>query len=71
MWWVRFFCDLGFPIWLVCDSLEAGIRLRGRALIKPRDERQKNLLRPAPDQIIDLCHALVRLAQEIGWGLSL
>src|SRR6266436_1566378 len=35
---------------------------------KPRDERQKDLFRPALDQIIDLGHPLVRLAQEIDWG---
>jgi hypothetical protein len=34
---------------------------------KPRDERQKDLFRPALDQIIDLGHPLVRLAQEIDW----
>jgi IS5 family transposase len=35
---------------------------------KPRDERQKDLFRPALDQIIDLGHPLVRLAQEIDWS---
>src|SRR6266446_10641259 len=35
---------------------------------KPRDERQKDLFRPALDQIIDLGHPLVRLAGEIDWG---
>jgi IS5 family transposase len=35
---------------------------------KPRDDRQKDLLRPALDQIIDLSHPLARLAQEIDWG---
>ncbi len=34
---------------------------------KPRDDRQKDLLRPALDQILDLGHPLVRLAQEIDW----
>jgi transposase, IS5 family len=34
---------------------------------KPRDERQKDLFRPALDQIIDMSHALVRLAQQIDW----
>ena len=33
----------------------------------PRDARQKDLLRPALDQIIDLGHPLARLAQEIDW----
>ena len=35
---------------------------------KPRDERQKDLFRPALDQIIDKGHPLVRLAQEIDWS---
>src|SRR5258708_2158128 len=35
---------------------------------KPRDERQKDLFRPALDQIIDLGHPLVRLAGGVGWG---
>jgi IS5 family transposase len=34
---------------------------------KPRDERQKDLFRPALDQIINMDHALVRLAGEIDW----
>ena len=36
-------------------------------MAKPRDERQKDLLRPALDQIIDMGHPLVRLAGEIDW----
>ena len=35
---------------------------------RPRDDRQKDLLRPALDQIIDMGHPLVRLAGEIEWG---
>jgi IS5 family transposase len=35
---------------------------------RPRDERQKELFRPALEQIIDLGHPLVRLAGEIDWG---
>ncbi len=34
---------------------------------KPRDDRQKDLLRPALDQMINLEHPLVRLAREIDW----
>jgi IS5 family transposase len=34
---------------------------------KPRDERQKDLFRPALDQIIAMGHPLVRLAGEIDW----
>jgi IS5 family transposase len=35
---------------------------------KPRDERQKDLFRPALDQIIDLKHPLVLLAGKVDWG---
>ena len=34
---------------------------------RPRDDRQKDLLRPALDEIIDLGHPLARLAGEIDW----
>ena len=34
---------------------------------KPRDERQKDLFRPALDQIINMDHPLVRLAGGIDW----
>src|SRR6202171_2524682 len=34
---------------------------------RPRDERQKDLFRPALDRIIDLDHALARLAGLIDW----
>jgi transposase, IS5 family len=37
-------------------------------MARPRDERQKDLLRPALDQIIDLGHPLTRLAGAIDWG---
>jgi transposase, IS5 family len=37
-------------------------------MAKPRDDRQKDLLRPALEAIIDLGHPLVRLAREIDWG---
>jgi IS5 family transposase len=36
-------------------------------MAKPRDNRQMDLLRPAPEDIIDLGHPLVRLAREIDW----
>jgi IS5 family transposase len=35
---------------------------------KPRDYRQKDLLRPALEDIVDPGHPLVRLALEIDWG---
>ena len=34
---------------------------------QPRDDRQKELFRPALDQIVDRDHPLVRLAQRIDW----
>jgi len=34
---------------------------------KPRDDRQRDLLRPGLEDIIDLGHPLVRLAREIDW----
>jgi IS5 family transposase len=37
-------------------------------MAKPRDDRQKDLLWPALEDIIDLGHPLVRLAREIDWG---
>jgi transposase, IS5 family len=37
-------------------------------MARPRDDRQKDLLLPALDQIIDMGHPLVRLAGEIDWG---
>jgi hypothetical protein len=40
----------------------------GDAMAKPRDDRQRDLLRPALEEIIDLGHPLVRLAREIDWG---
>jgi len=35
---------------------------------RPRDDRQKDLLRPALDQIIAMGHPLVRLGHEIDWA---
>ena len=34
-------------------------------MAKPRDDRQRDLLRPALDRIIDMGHPLVRLAEQI------
>ena len=36
-------------------------------MARPRDDRQKDLLRPALEEIIDMGHPLVRLAQQINW----
>ena len=48
--------------------LGGGSSALGDAVARPRDDRQKDLLRPALEEIIDLDHALVRLAREIDWG---
>lgn len=40
-------------------------RTLGKAMSKPRDDRQKDLLLPALDQIIDMGHPLVRLATSL------
>ena len=37
-------------------------------MAQPRDDRQKELFRPALDQIIDLGHPFTRLARQIDWG---
>ena len=36
-------------------------------MAKPRDDRQRDLLRPGLEDIIDLGHPLVRLARAIDW----
>lgn len=36
---------------------------------EPRDDRQKDLLLPALDRIIDMRHPLVRLAALIDWNI--
>jgi len=42
--------------------VDGGSFALGDAMAKPRDDRQKDLLRPALEAIIDLGHPLVRLA---------
>ncbi len=37
-------------------------------MVKPRDDRQKDLLRPALEAIIGVVHPLVRLGREIDWS---
>ena len=39
----------------------------GRAMSKPRDDRQDDLFRPPLEEIINLRHPLVRLAREVDW----
>ena len=41
--------------------------IRGDRMARPRDNRQADLLRPQLDQIINLKHSLVRLAEQIDW----
>jgi hypothetical protein len=36
-------------------------------MAQPRDDRQKEVFRPALDQIIDMGHPLAGLAQNIDW----
>jgi transposase, IS5 family len=50
--------------------LGGGSSAVGDAVARPRDDRQKDLLRPALDEIIDLImsHPLLRLARAIDWG---
>ena len=58
---------MGIPLFdALCDSV-VGHQRWGGAMAKPRDNRQKDLLRPALEEIIDLAHPLVRLAREIDW----
>ena len=37
-------------------------------MARPREDRQKDLLRPALEGFIDMGHPLVRLAGRIDWG---
>jgi IS5 family transposase len=37
------------------------------AMSQPRDDRQKELFRPALDRIVDRSHPLVRLSDRIDW----
>ena len=59
-------CVAGFPaiwdspFWAIGDSVKAGSSALGGARAKPRDDRQKDLLRPALEDIIDLGHPLLR-----------
>ena len=50
--------DSGFRRFVRCGG---GSFALGDAMAKPRDDRQKDLLRPALEEIIDLGHPLVRL----------
>jgi transposase, IS5 family len=62
------FLRYGIPVLGDLCDLGSGSSALGDAVAKPRDDRQKDLLRPALEEIIDLGHPLVRLAREIDWG---
>jgi hypothetical protein len=49
------------------DSIPEGVRSEEAAMSLPGDARQKDLFRPALDQIIALDHPLVRLARTLDW----
>jgi len=55
---------LGFPFWAIC-VIGRRASAWGDATAKPRDDRQKDLLRPALEEVIDLGYPLVRLAGQI------
>src|SRR5437764_9122481 len=63
----RFYCGLGFPIWVVRDSFDGEIRCRGRPMSQPRDDRQDDLFCPLLEEIINLRHPLVLVAGAIDW----
>lgn len=44
------------------------VSVRGARLAKPRDDRQKDLLRPALEEIIDMSHPLVQLVGQTDWA---
>jgi len=58
---------MGFPFLANHGKGGGGSSALGDAVARPRDDRQKDLLRPALEAIIDLGHPLVRLAREIDW----
>jgi transposase, IS5 family len=64
----RISCDSGFLSGVICAIWVVGSSALGDAVARPRDDRQKDLLRPALEAIIDLGHPLVRLGREIDWG---
>ena len=64
----RDFWRFWFPVLGESWQGVVGHQRGGDAMAKPRDDRQRDLLRPALEDIIDLGHPLVRLAREIDWG---
>jgi transposase, IS5 family len=65
---VSVFLRFEIPVWRdLCDWV-VGHQRWGDAVARQRDDRKKDLLRSALEEIIDLGHPLVRLAGEIDWG---
>jgi IS5 family transposase len=58
--------DFGFSFW-VNHGMEWRSSVWGTRVAKPRDDRQRDLLRPALEEVIDLGHPLVGLAWETDW----
>src|SRR6266576_2553158 len=58
---------MGSPFGAIC-AIGWQVISVGGAVARPQDDRQKDLLRPALEEIIDQGHPLVRLAREIDWG---
>ena len=62
--------EAGFLANLICDSLASELALAGDSM-RPRERREtgeQDLFRSRLDQIIDMKHALVKLARTIDWG---
>jgi transposase, IS5 family len=57
-----------FGVWGESWHAVVGHQRWGDAVARPREDRQKDLLRPALEAVINLGHPLVRLAREIDWG---
>jgi hypothetical protein len=56
----------GIPVLAAHDSIPPPlIAIRGNQMAKPRDNRQADLLLPRLDQIINMKHPLVLLAEKI------
>ena len=64
------FRRFGIPVLGESVRWGGGSSALGDAMAKPRDDRQKDLLRPALEDIIDLGHPLVRLARRSIGGFS-
>jgi hypothetical protein len=61
------FGDFGFAFMERIMATGGGSSAWAAQVAKPRDDPQRDLLRPALGDIIDLGHPLVRLTGEIDW----